>query len=89
MRRLKRHLSDPSDDLSDLERHLLTNDSEALGLDPADPTYSPAMKVGPLKPTEKSSAGAIYLNTRMSSYYEEVAIEPVLIEEGAGKVLAN
>ena len=89
MRRLKRHLSDPSDDLSDLERHLLTNDSEALGLDPAEPTYSPTMKARALKPTEKSSVGAIYLNTRMSSYYEEGAIEPVLTEDGAGKLMPN
>ena len=89
MKRLKRHISDPNDEFSDLEKHLLTNDSEALGLDPAEPTYSPTMKARALKPTEKSSAGAIYLNTRMSSYYEEGAIEAALSEDDAGKLMPN
>ena len=89
MKRLKRHISEPNDEFSDLERHLLTNDSEALGLDPAEPTYSPTMEVRALKPTEKSSAGAIYLNTRMSSYYGEGAAEAALIEDDASELVPN
>lgn len=37
--RLKAHVSGDKEEISDLEKLLLTNDSEALGLDPAEPDY--------------------------------------------------
>ena len=67
--RLKKYVSPPHDSITEVEKLLLTNDSEKLELDHLYPTHDPTSNPGIFKPMEKSSAGATYLNTTMNSYY--------------------
>ena len=58
----------------------MTNDNEALELDPEEPTYGASAEPGEFKPLTTSSAGHCYLNTIMSSYYLDGDVEEALTE---------
>ena len=62
--RLKRHVAGPMQ-LTELEGRLLTNDSEALGLSPALPTYPPPIGVAVTQavPVKTGKVGKRYLNS--------------------------
>ena len=62
--RLKRHVTGPMQ-LTELEGRLLTNDSEALGLNPALPTYPPPIGVAITQavPVKTGKVGKRYMNS--------------------------
>ena len=62
--RLKRHVTGPMQ-LTELEGRLLTNDSEALDLNPALPTYPPPIGVAVTQavPVKTGKVGKRYMNS--------------------------
>ena len=62
---------DPNRQLTELEKRLLTNDSEDLALDPLSPTYPATKDAGGMVGQEPPIAGAVYHNTTMGSMYKD------------------
>ena len=77
---LKTHISGRSTAITEMEKLLLTNDSEALNLDPIEPTYPATKLAGALMPQEAPTNGSLYLNTHMDSIYGEDEAKGALTE---------
>ena len=69
--RLRQYVyGDQTDELTEVEKRLLTNDSEDLDLDPTEPTYAATMIQGAIVGKEPMIAGATFYNATMSSLYK-------------------
>jgi len=74
---------DGVDSLSEVELHLLTNDSIALRLDPEAPTHAPTSDQSlrtPVIPHEHGHPGANYVDANMAQWYETSHIEAALTQ---------
>ena len=69
--RLRQYVyGDQTDELTEIEKRLLTNDSEDLDLDPIEPTYPATMIQGAIAGKEPQIAGSTFYNATMSSLYK-------------------
>ena len=87
--KLKKYYVGSRQDLTELEKHLVTNDNEALALDPLELTYVPSAVPEEFKPQITSSKGHSYLNTTMGSYYLDGDIEEALTGREANKTITS
>ena len=62
---------DPNRQLTELEKRLLTNNSEDLHIDPLVPTYPATKEGGGIVCQEPPIAGATYNNATMGSMYKD------------------